>query len=184
MAFQHSGPKDQALAFVAWPTVDSVGDRTDAREVTLLNAVLTSRVNDEIRERRGIAYGPGTYFSPSDTYESYGYIGAIAQVSPENISPFFAAMDDIAKDLRDHPISNEELNRARAPILAQLEQAEMGNDIWLNWLEDLDDDPGRIEQIRTRASDYESMTAGDVQRLAQTYLIDSSAWRATVTSKP
>lgn len=184
VSFHHTGPANQALAFVGWPAVDAVGDRTAAREVSLLSAVLTLRVLDEIRERRSIAYAPGAYFSPSDTYENYGYIGALAEVAPENLEPFFEAMEQIAADLRDRPVTEEDLNRARAPIIAQLRQAEKGNDMWMTWLEDIDDDPLQIEQIETRISDYETLTPRDVQRLAQTYLVDARVWRATVTAEP
>jgi zinc protease len=43
----HTGPAEQALGYLAWPTTDVVGDRTDARVADLLAAVLELRVLDE-----------------------------------------------------------------------------------------------------------------------------------------
>lgn len=55
----HTGLPTQALGYVAWPSVDSIGDRKPARIVNLLARVLQLRVTDEIREKQGAAYSPG-----------------------------------------------------------------------------------------------------------------------------
>ena len=54
----HTGPAEQALGYIAWPTTDQVSDRTEARIVGILGDVLRLRVLDEIREKQALAYAP------------------------------------------------------------------------------------------------------------------------------
>ncbi|WGM30341.1 M16 family metallopeptidase [Brevundimonas sp. NIBR11] len=178
----HNGPAEQALGYVAWPTADSVEDETEARRVNLLSAVMELRVLARIREELALAYSPGSGSSASDVYANYGSIYVTAQTTPENQGPFFTEVDAIAASLRDTPITEDELNRARTPQVEALRRSQAGNDYWLSMLGELSSRPNTPGEITSHISDLEAVTPADIQALAQRYLVPSKAWRASVVS--
>jgi len=180
----HTGPAEQALGYVAWPTVDAIGDRTEARLANLLSAVMELRVTEEIRENQALAYSPNVGASSSDVFAGYGSIAVTAQTTPENQAALFTAIDAIAASLRDTPITEDELTRARAPQIESLRRSQAGNDYWLGQLTDVASDPDAVVQITTQISDIESFTVADIQAAARRWLVDSKAWRASVLATP
>ena len=178
----HTGPANQALGFVAWPTRDQIGDRTEARQLTILADVLQLRLNDEIREKRGLAYSPNAGSTASDVFPGYGYLAVTAETPPEELTTLFQAVDAIAADLRDRPVEADELNRARLPAVERLRRNQADNGYWLGQLSQAQSDPQALDQIRSNVQDLESVTPADIQRLAQAYLKPETAWRAEIVS--
>ncbi|MBI2262614.1 MAG: insulinase family protein [Caulobacterales bacterium] len=178
----HTGPAEQALAFVAFPTTDQVGDRTEARQVNLLSEVLSLRVLEEIRERQALAYSPGVGANASDVYEGYGYIAVRGETAADKVDAFYAAVDSIVASLHEAPPTEDELNRARLPLIESLRRSQAGNEYWLAQLADVAADPREVEQTLTQISDLEAVTPADIQRLARQYLRPERAWKATVRS--
>ncbi len=184
LSFTHTGPADQALGYVAWPTTDAVEDRTASRVVDVLARVLDLRAGEEIRERQGLAYAPRVEATASETFDGYGSLNIRAEVSPEVLPTFFETIDTLAAQLRDQAITEDELNRARLPEIERLRRAEAGNEYWLTALADLAADPAELEQITSRISDLEAITPADIQAAAARYLVADKAWRARVTAAP
>ncbi len=178
----HTGPAEQALAYIAWPTTDAVGDRTDARRASILSEVLKLRVLEEIRERQALAYSPSVRASASDIYEDYGSISITAETAADKLDAFYAAVEGIIAKLRDEPTSEDELNRARLPVIESLRRSQAGNEYWLGQLGEVAERPGDVEQILTHISDLEAITPADIQTLARQYLKSDTAWRAVVVS--
>ncbi|HZW16745.1 MAG TPA: insulinase family protein [Brevundimonas sp.] len=178
----HTGPAEQALAFVAFPTTDQKGDRTEARQVSLLSEVLSLRVLEEIRERQALAYSPGVGSNASDVYEGYGYIAVRGETAADKVDAFYAAVDSIVASLHEAPPTEDELNRARLPVIEALRRSQAGNEYWLAQLGDVATDPNEVEQTLSHISDLEAVTPADIQRLARQYLRPDMAWKATVRS--
>ncbi len=178
----HTGPAEQALGYIAWPTTDAVGDRTEARRASILAEVLKLRVLEEIREKQALAYSPNVGASASDTFEGYGSISITAQTAPETLPAFYAAVEAIVAGLKDAPIDEDELNRARLPVIESLRRSQAGNEYWLGQLADVAARPDEVQQTLTHISDLEAITPADIQQLARQYLRPDTAWRATVTS--
>ncbi|MET3780465.1 zinc protease [Brevundimonas sp. 1080] len=180
----HTGPAEQALGFVAWPTTDQVDDRKTARQLSILSDVLQLRLNDEIREKQGLAYSPSAGSTASDTYPGYGFISVTAETPPAALPKLFETVDAIAADLRDNPISEDELNRARRPAVERIRRSMADNGYWLTQLSQAQSDPATLDQTRNQMATLEAVTAADLQALARQYLKSDSAWRATVTAQP
>lgn len=178
----HTGPAEQALGYIAWPTTDAVDDRTEARKVSILAEVFKLRVLDEIREKQALAYSPRVGSSASDVFKGYGSIFVMAETAADKIPAFYAAVDAITASLRDTPITEDELNRARLPTIESLRRSQAGNEYWLGQLEDLAAKPATLEQIQSHISDLESFTVADIQAAARQYLTADTAWKAEVVS--
>jgi len=177
---RHTGPSNQALAFVAWPTTDAIADRTEARLAEVLGRVFALRANDELRERQRLSYSPRVFSSSSRTFPGYGLIEIRAEVSPERLNDFFETIETIARSLQDTLISDDELNRARIPEIERIRRAQASNEYWLGELVSVGRDPASVVQIESHLSDFESITPADIQSAARRFLITERAWRAEV----
>ncbi|MFN3670120.1 MAG: M16 family metallopeptidase [Brevundimonas sp.] len=178
----HNGPPEQALAYIAWPTTDAAGDRTEARRVSILSEVLKLRVLEEIRERQALAYSPGVAAEASDVFAGYGSISIRAETAADTSPAFFAAVEEIAAKLRDEPTTEDELNRARLPTVEAVRRSQASNEYWLAQLGDVATNPGDVDEIVNHIADLESVTPADIQALAREYLRSDRAWRAVVVS--
>ena len=180
LRFTHKGLAEQGLGYIAWPTTDTIRDRTEARRLQVLAAVLKLRVLDEIRERQALAYSPGVSSEYSNTYKGFGSISVQAQTAPEKLPAFYAAVDGIVQKLRDEPIGADELKRAREPLIEAGRRAQSSNGWWLGQLTYAVDRPWYLPQTLTQIDDMEKMTPADIQALARQYLRPEAAWKAEV----
>jgi len=105
------------------------------------------------------------------------------ETPPEALPVFFQTADAIAAGLRDAPVSEDELNRARLSTIESIRRGQAGNGYWLNALKNVQTDPTQVEAVRTIISDLESITPADLQKAAQIYLQPGRAWRAEVTAE-
>ncbi|MBX7248866.1 MAG: insulinase family protein [Caulobacteraceae bacterium] len=176
----HRGRPDQALGFVGWPGVDFAAQPQEARKLRMLQLVLELRLLDELRERQGVTYSPNTSLETAWAFPGYGYVSASVQAPPDKLKAFFDAVTAIARDLRDNPVTADELERARKPRLEQLMKAQVTNEYWLGQLEGAQTDPRRLDAIRATLSGLERITAADVQATARRYLTDDRAWKLEI----
>lgn len=180
----HKGRADQALAMIAWPTADFYADPRRARTLNLLSDVLQLRLEEEIREKQGTTYSPSAGHEASDDFAGYGYMAAVIEAPPDKLDAFLTDASRIARELRERPVTADELERARRPRVEGLQRARAGNEWWLSNLRKVQADPRAVEALRTLESDYRAITPADLQRVAREYLVDSRAYRLLVTPGP
>ena len=180
--YTHKGQEDQGLATIIWPTTDQVTDRTTARRLSLLRAIMQLRALEEFREKRGIAYSPGVGASSSSLFKDLGTFSISAEIKPDDFDSFFEAVDVMVADITANPPSADELTRARAPMVEAHNRSLAGNSYWLNQLEGLAFDTSDLEERLSYLSELESITPEQIQEVAKTYLKPDTAWKA-VTRK-
>lgn len=177
---EHTGRLDQAMGFVAWPTVDSFTDPREMRTIRLLADVLRLRLTEELRENQGVTYSPQVGDDPSATFRGYGYVSAAIEAPPEKLPAFFADVDRIAADLAANPVTADELERARRPRVEAIHRAMNTNEFWMSELQDAQTDAGRLPALRSAIADLERATPADLQRVAQRYFVAGKAYRIEV----
>ena len=79
-------------------------------------------------------------------------------------------------------MTEDELTRARRPAVERLTRSRNDNGYWLGQLQDAQETPASLDEIRSHVSDLEAVTPADIQRMAQAYLRPDKAWRAEVVS--
>ena len=113
-------------------------------------------------------------------WPGWGYISASVEIPPAKLSDFFADVKKIAADLRDKPVTADELARAKKPRIDQIEKARETNGYWLSELSGVQSDPRRLDATRGLIPGTERVTAADVQRAAQAVLKDEAMWMLEV----
>ncbi len=176
----HKGRADQAIAYVAWKTSDFFGDVQTSRTLTLLGDVLELRLTDEIREKQGVTYSPQVGSESSLVFKGWGYLSAQIEAPPANIDGFYRDVDKIVADLRDKPVTADELERARKPKLEGLAKSRSTNEYWLYFLSGGQTDPRRLDAIRSVQATYQRITPADLQAAARKFLTDDRAWKVEV----
>ena len=180
----HSGRPDQALFAIAWPVPDGMGDLQTSRDLRILEQALKSRLFTQFRIADGAAYEADTALETSQVFPGFGYIIAFAEAPPDKADLFFQAVDAITADLRQTPISTDELERARQPRVELFTRARQTNSYWLGALMGAQAEPRRLDVLRTTIPALQHVTAADVQRLASAYLTPEHAWRLRIDPRP
>ncbi len=184
----HEGRADQAMAMLAWPTVDFWSDPQRSRTLDVLAGIMRLRLLEEVREKQAVTYSPSFSSSESAAYPNYGYMAAAVEAPPPQLEPFFATTLTIAKSLREAPVTADELNRAAGPQIAARERQRESNGFWAAALAGAGRDPRRLDDIRQAIAGLKRVTAADVQRVAREYLRDDKSFRVVVVpeakSKP
>lgn len=176
----HKGRADQAVGFVAWPTDDFLSDTQRARTLQILSAVLQLRLTEQLRKVEGATYSPSAASQTSDVFPHFGYLSARVEIPPAKLAGFFTDVAAITADLRDKTVSADELERAKAPAVEALEKRRETNEYWLMALAGGQNDPRRLAAIRTSQAQLQRVTAEDVRKAAQTYLLDAKAWKLAI----
>jgi zinc protease len=160
----------KALVRLYWPATDG-RDIKLTRRLRLLSDVFADRLRVEIREKLGGTYSPNTAADLSDTYPGYGWLIADATVAPGDARSITDAIKAVATALHDKGVTDEELVRAKQPILTALRESSRTNPYWLgSVLAAAQEFPERLDWSRTRYSDNEGVTAAELTALAKQYL--------------
>lgn len=182
LVLYHNGQPDQVMANIYWATTDSNDTRHD-RTISLLRAVFDLKLTERLREQDGLTYSAFNSDVSSDVYPGYGYLWVGVDVSAENLAATYGAVDELAAALANGDISEDEMLRARRPLLEQIEDAFQSNGAWTSWLSGSWRDPNRLERIRSLDSDYADVTIEEVTAAAQTYLQAENGWRVSIIAR-
>ena len=177
----HKGAVDQGMVLAYWPTSDDSDQKsTVTREVA--DEVFGLLLLDEIREKLGATYSPSTSSSASSTYKNYGFIAANIVSEPAKMDIISKAVKDITKQLRDGPVADDVLLRARKPLLEQFDKAQRENGSWIGLTRAAQSKPERLDRWRKYKGLLEAVTVADVQAVAKQYLTNEAELEIRIVS--
>ena len=84
---------------------------------TVLGGGMSSRLFQEVRERRGLAYSVAAFRS---SYEDAGIFGVHAGCAPESVEPTFEVIDAVLRDVVSAGIADAELASAKNQVKGQM----------------------------------------------------------------
>lgn len=140
----------------------------------------SSRLMEEVREKRGLAYGIGAYAIPRDL--SALLFGQVATVNAR-VGETIAVVRAEWQRLAEGGLSPEELDRAKTYLTGAYPLRFDGNGRIANILVGMQLDGLTPDYLRTRNDKIRAVTSEDVTRLARD-LIDPAALHFVVVGKP
>jgi predicted Zn-dependent peptidase len=168
--FRH---KDSEQAYVVLGTrgLSVADDRRYVLSVmdTILGGGMSSRLFQEIREKRGLVY---TVYSFQAAYRGAGLFAVYAGTSPQNVSECVTVVCDQFAQLRERPVSESELRLAKEHIKGSLTLSLESTSSRMIRLGRSEFSLGRqltTEEIEQRV---EAVTASEIQTLAQELLAE------------
>ncbi|MDQ6626044.1 MAG: insulinase family protein [Verrucomicrobiota bacterium] len=171
-------PKGSVLLY--WPTDDGL-DVHRNRRLNVLAAVLNDRLRIKVREEIGGTYSPRAASNSSEVFPGYGYIFASIDVDPASAQKMSEVVVDLADELAQKGVSDDELERARAPLLTAIRESMRDNNYWLSAVVSrAQEKPEVLDWARTRLSDIDAMTTDDLSAPAKKYLGKDRVSRATI----
>jgi zinc protease len=164
----------KSVVAVYWPTADAM-DVHRSRRLGILAEVLSDRLRVRLREQMGSTYSPEAYSAASEIFPGYGYISANAVVDPSKSKEVESAMLAVAADLHDKGPTQDELDRAKNPILTSIRESERTNSYWTMVLVRAQERPEVLDWARSRRADFTAITKADIDALATAYLDPAKA---------
>lgn len=155
-------------AHVAVTTWAYPREHPDRYAVSVLNTILgdgmSSRLFQKIREERGLAYSVSSF---GNAFDDCGYFGSYAAVAPKNAALTLEAILHEWVRLRDEPIPDEELSKAKELIKGGLLLSMEDTSSFASWY-------GRQEALKQEILTVDQVTAGidavtleDLKRVAR-----------------
>ncbi|MDB6133807.1 MAG: peptidase [Verrucomicrobiales bacterium] len=169
----------KSVVAVYWPTTDRMKDIRTSRQMSLLAEILSDRVRLKVREELGESYSPNVASSMSDSFPGYGQMLAIMISQPKDAKQLGDIVRELADKLAKEGATDDELDRARKPLLTALDEQRRNNAYWLGTVvAPGQSQPQRLDWARTMVEDFKSVKLEDLNALAKKYL---PATRAVVT---
>ncbi|MFN2622466.1 MAG: M16 family metallopeptidase [Chthoniobacterales bacterium] len=175
----------KATVLLYWPTDDAL-DAHRNRRMNMLQTILNDRLRVKVREELGGSYSPHAENRASDTFPGYGYIGASIDVAPSSAQKISDLVVDLADELAQKGVTDDQLERARQPVLTEYKSSERTNAYWIGVLVHAQEKPEALDWARSRLSDIAAITTAELSALAKKYLPRDRVSRATISpeSKP
>jgi len=171
---RHEGEADQAIVRLIWPTTDD-SDFTEAMRVSLLARVVQIELTDRLREELGQAYSPRASSSMSQTYPGYGTFSISSSVDVSQVEPTRAAIAALVADMRDAPLDQDIVDRARQPLLEAYDNALKSLGGWMRLADRAQSEADRLERWFAGPDELNAVTVEDLQATARKYLVPGEA---------
>lgn len=112
-------PIEQTHLAIGYPSISRSHELADAVQAmsVILGGNMSSRLFQEVREKRGLAYSVYSYLS---LYDECGSLNIYAGVNPANALQAYAAINAVVDDLRKNGISEAEFLRSREQMKANM----------------------------------------------------------------
>ena len=153
----------------------------DRYALNLMNEVLgggmSSRLFTEIREKRGLAYSVGSH---PTAFDDAGHLSIMAGVTEEHVLETVDVIIDELGKLVAEPVTDEEIDRVREHAIGSF---RLGLDAAASWCHRAGGmllSNGFIEPVEETIAGYQSVTAADIQRVAQRILREDNLAAAVV----
>jgi zinc protease len=182
--FTYESKIPQAAATAIWKTEGMRGNIPEVRRLNVLSEIYGDRLREEIREKLGASYSPNAGAGGSDALEGFGYLIGQSIGKPDDIPLLLTTMETIAKELSEKGATQDELDRALAPTLSNLEKTLRDNSYWLSTvLSQSQSDPEKLELARSRDSDYRSINLEEINALAKKYYSPENLHKISILPK-
>lgn len=171
---RHTGPADQAIIRLTWPTTDD-RDLQQVLALDMLRQVLQIELTETLREKLGKAYSPSTGSAPTHTWPGYGTFSLAASIDVAEVPAVRAAIAEVVAGLRDAPIPDDILLRARQPVLDAEDNKFKSNRGWMAVVDRAQSQPDTITRSLLARQALLAITPQMLQDLARKYLQQKDA---------
>ena len=174
VVLSHAGDAETASLYIYWPAPDGT-DIALSRKRQMVSDLFDLRLTEVLREEEGATYSPGVSQSGSRIYKGYGFMGAQIEVSPDQIDVMAERIREVAAEFHRGEIDQDVFERAKKPILENLETSLESNSLWMGVLSQAQSDPESVDRFRSREEMYQNMTLEDIKPVAKQVFQDEKS---------
>lgn len=137
----------------------------------VLSAGMSSRLFSKMREELGICYY--CYASSSYTYDT-GYMGIFSGVGNKRVEEAIEGILEILKDIKENGVPEPELKKVKNTLINRTNMNLETSDQWAEYYGEQELFKEEIKNPVQHIKELKSVTAKDVQKLAQEIFIDKN----------
>lgn len=159
----HKGRADQGMLGWHWPMPDQWADVALSNTGRVAATVLQTRLVDIVREKLGMTYSPRASGGGSLDIPGQGRFSAEIETPPEKFDAFREVLRAQLQDLAAKPVSADELQRAKQPMIEGSRKAPEHNGHWAYWLQRILIEPRMKAMKQAETANLEAVTVEQVQ---------------------
>ncbi|MEO6276467.1 insulinase family protein [Roseateles sp.] len=159
----HRGRPDQAVIGWQWAMPDYWADPALSYTGSVAAAVFQGRLVETVRTRLGIAYSPSVGGGGSVDVPGQGHFTVQIETPAEKFDTFRDLARAQLRELAERPVSADEVQRARQPLVERSVQAPQGNGHWVYWLPRVLAEPRNKGAMLGETAGLQAVTAEQVQ---------------------
>ncbi|MEG0427358.1 MAG: insulinase family protein [Akkermansia sp.] len=164
--FDYPSSIDRTFICSVWPVGDGL-DQKRALRVSLLNSLLRERLFKGIREKMGEVYSPMVKMEMSRTYPGLGYILAVSPGVLRNQDAVATAIKEITSSFTSKPITQDELDRGKKPMINALEKDLRNNGYWQSLAGKAQTKPEELKFASGAIKELQSVTLDEINALGK-----------------
>ena len=168
--FRHGGRADQAYYGLVWQLPDFFTDPKLSHTARVAAALLQARLVDTVREKLGLTYSPSVGASASVELGGLGYFIVQTETPPDKFDAMRKAVLDVIAGLARDPISADDLERAKKPLVEASQKARETNGFWVGNLGLVLREPRYRSEVLDEPKLLGAVTAEDVKTLLARYV--------------
>lgn len=162
----HGGRGDQAFYGAFWSLPDYRSDPRQSYTADVVAAILEARLVDTVREKLGMTYSPRTGATTSIRLPGQGFMRVSIETQTSNFDTFRDLLSAQLSDLANKPVTADELERARKPLVEASIKNRENNAWWTANMETYWREPIVRNWMLEETGQLNSVTAADVQAFA------------------
>ena len=160
-----------------WPA-PGLNDESQRRPLALLTRILEDRLRVKIREEKGAAYAPQSGVMYNEAFDDFVFLGCRLEIPVARVGKTLDEVLSEVRKLAKRGVTPDELERARAQLVAAAQSAQSDNGYWLEAvLADSQERPARLESARTLTTGYAGISKSEIDALAGRILAESNCLR-------
>jgi zinc protease len=168
--FSYDTVDPKAVAAVYWPTTD-FSNVSEVRRLFVLAKALGNRVLERVRNEQGLTYSAQGDHAPSQAFPGFGFLYTIVDAPPGKALQIAEEMCAIGTAMYRDGISEDELERARKPLVNDLKRLLQTNGYMLSAIvSGSQENPDKLKRATTSVAELESLTVADLDKVARKYL--------------
>ncbi|MFC4354467.1 M16 family metallopeptidase [Chryseomicrobium palamuruense] len=164
---------EQAHLTIAWPSSGVKDEQIYATVLlqTMLGGSMSSRLFQEIRETRGLAYSIYSYHT---SYIDQGVFAIYGGTSPEQLEELEAAIHESVNHLLETGFTEIELENAKDQIISNIYLSLENSTTWMNRLARNEILYGYQKSIDEYVNRYQQVTLHDIEQVSQLFIQKSA----------
>jgi len=173
--FPYETTDPKGLTVVYWPTTD-FSQVTEVRRLFVLAKLLGNRVLERVRNEQGLTYTAQGEHAPSHAFPGYGFVYAMVDAPPDKARALASEIRAIGGALYTNGVTQDELERARNPVVSELKRLLSTNAYLLTAVvSGSQEQPQKLARVTSSVSELESLTVEDLKSVAHKYLMPDAA---------
>ena len=150
--------------------------------MSLLARIIKIKLIELVREKEGISYSTDVKSLMSSIIPNYGYFMMETDIAQDKFDAVEKLFADIVRDIRNNPIDENLLKRARKPMIKAILNSVKYNSYWLRALQRIQTAPKTIKKIQRKVviDILERTTADGMRTIAHRYLRPETLFKVRV----